>query len=257
MPKVNHDGVEISYRIVGSGDRDVLLLHGWMIAGAVYDWLIDEFDHNRWRLIVPDFRGAGTSSDADSYQLDDYLEDLEAVVDDVGVTKARVVGHSMGGQIAQLFAAEHPEFVEQLVLLNPVPLSGMELPNEAHELFVNSGQDRDSQAKILKMACIELTEEAQQTLLDQAGEISEECIRASYHAWTDGADVDRLSQLQAPTLVVGSGDPFLPPELLESEVVGPIKNARFTRVKGAGHYVQVENSEETAGVIQKFFDERQ
>ncbi|MFW5967906.1 MAG: alpha/beta fold hydrolase [Persicimonas sp.] len=250
---MSKDDVEIPYRVLGEGDRDLLLVHGWMVSGAVFDDLIEELDQTRWRIVVPDLRGASEASrTAPGYELTDYVADVHAVVEDAGLDSAVVVGHSMGGQIAQLFAAEHPEHVERLVLLCPVPVAGMELPPEADQLFKNSGQDREAQASILQMACLDLEEAARNRLLDDAGKIPSDCIRGSYLAWTSGGPTARLADIEAPTLVVGSDDPFLPPDFLNQAVVEPIAKARFERVEGAGHYVQIERAAETAALLETF-----
>ena len=252
MAKTTNNGVEISYRVIGDGERDLVLVHGWMVSGAVFDDLIEELDTSRWRLIVPDFRGSGGSGGATCYELADYVSDLRAVVDDVGTTDFGLVGHSMGGQIAQLFAAAYPDDVDALILLSPVPLSGMELPEDAHGLFLSSGEDRDKQAMILDTACIDLKDVAKARLLDDAGRIPEACIQAAYKAWTSGDDVDKLSAIEAKTLVVASDDPFLPPAFLKSAVVEPIADARLIKIDGAGHYIPVERNAETAEVIENF-----
>lgn len=253
MPNLTHDGVELSYRVVGDGERDLVVVHGWMVSGTVFDELVERFDDGNWRIVVPDLRGAGESSPADSYRLEDYAGDVLAVMDDAGVDQACLVGHSMGGQIAQLVAADHPGRIRRLALISPVPASGIELPEDAHRLFVDSGEDRASQRRILEMACLDLADEDYDRLLDDAGAIPEQCIRESFAAWTEADFADRLGAIEAPTLVVGSDDPFLPPELLDEAVVGPIADAELTRIEGAGHYIQVERPDETARVLRDFF----
>ena len=131
-------------------------------------------------------------------------------------------------------------------------MAGLELPPEAHQLFVESGKDRVKQGRILDMACLELDEEARERLLDSAGDICDACIRASYEAWTEGGFSDRLADVEARTLVIGSDDPFLPPDFLRSAVVVPIADARLSIVEGAGHYIQVERPEKTARLIEDF-----
>ncbi len=252
MEKIQRNGKGLGYRVVGQGDQDLVLVHGWMVDGTVYDDLIEALDGDSFRLIVPDLRGAGASESCDDFELTSYVEDVIAVADDAGAQTFALVGHSMGGQIAQLLASRHPGRVDSLILLCTVPASGMELPDEADQLFANSGEDRQSQQTILEMACLELPDEARERLLDAAGQIPATCIEASYRAWTGGGFEDELAKITAPTLVVGSDDPFLPPEFLKATVVKPIANAIFVHTAGAGHYVQVERPEQTARVIEKF-----
>ena len=69
---------------------------------------------------------------------------------------------------------------------------------------------------------------------------------------TRGGFADRLGSITAPTLVVASDDPFLPPDFLRAKIVAPIARARLVIVPGAGHYPQVERTRETAAVLGAF-----
>jgi pimeloyl-ACP methyl ester carboxylesterase len=138
-------------------------------------------------------------------------------------------------------------------LISPVPASGIDLPEEARQLFFNSAGDRASQEAILDMACLDIDEARKNALLDVAGEIPEACIQQSFRAWTEGGFSSRLSDISAETLVVASDDPFLPPEFLQAAVVDPIANADLAHVSGAGHYIQVERADETAEMLARYF----
>jgi pimeloyl-ACP methyl ester carboxylesterase len=247
------DQTDISYRIYGDGPLNMLCVHGWMVSGAVFDEMLSAINHPDLRVIVPDHRGTGESGRPDSgYTLERYAEDMVAVADDAGASTYVLVGHSMGGQIAQLCAAHHPERTRGLVLYNTVPATGMELPDDAHELFVHSGEDREAQRSILDMACLELSEEDRERLLDEAAKIPAACIRESYEAWTGGGFADELEKIEAPTLVVGTDDPFLPADFLGATVVDPIPRARFAYIPGPGHYPQVERPVESAALLDAF-----
>lgn len=249
------DGTEIAYRTFGVGRKDVIFVHGWMVSGAVWDPLLEALSLSEYRIAVPDLRGTGASGEADEYPLERYADDVLAVADELGAETFALVGHSMGGQIAQLVAARHPERVENLALLSPVPASGMELPDEIHELFYHSGGDLEAQRTILEQACLDLEERIAEELLEVAVEIPPDCIRASYSAWTEADFADRLGEIEAETLVVASDDPFLPVEFLEEAVVEPIDSARSVQVAGAGHYVHLERVAETKEILENFLGE--
>ncbi len=134
----SRDGVEISYRSFGGGPTTVILVHGWMVSGAVYDDLISALGvsqedpplttRDRLRLVIPDLRGAGRSGRPEGgYTVAQYADDVLAVADAVRAESFVIVGHSMGGLIAQWIAAERPERVQGAVLLCPVPASGVQL----------------------------------------------------------------------------------------------------------------------------------
>lgn len=247
------DGTKLSYRVIGDGAASIVLVHGWMVDGRVYDAMLAAFERGGCRFIVPDLRGAGGSDKpATGYTLSRYAADVLAIIEKETSGKSLVVGHSMGGQIAQLVAATAPSRVSGLALLCSVPADGMALPPDAAGLFRTSGGDRGKQSTILGLACKDISTEARDALLDGAAAIPASCIAESFDAWTGGGVADRLAAIEAPTLVVASDDPFLPPEFLREKVVKPIRRARLVVVPGAGHYVQVERARETAAVLGGF-----
>lgn len=250
---VHSQDVHISYRVIGAGSRDVILIHGWMVSGAVYDDLIAALDTEGLRLIVVDLRGSGKSGRPSSgFTIEQYATDVLAVADAVGCSKFMLVGHSMGGQIAQWIAATRPDRVSGMVLLCPVPASGIPLPADAQALFRNCGQNRGMQQTILSLACKQLTDEARERLLDDAQGVSVDCIAQAFDAWMTGGFSDRLGAIQTPTLVVATDDPFLPPPYLRQAVVSLIRGARLAILPGPGHYVQVERPRETAALLESF-----
>ncbi len=253
MPNViASDGTQLGYRTFGTGDNVIILIHGWMVSGVVYDDLLKVWTPDA-RLIIPDLRGSGTSAKPDhGYSIQRYADDVLAIADAEGASKFIVVGHSMGGQIAQYLAATHPTRVTGEVLLCPVPASGVPLPEPVVQLFGTSGRDREKQRSILNMACRELQHDSLERLLDDAGRIPASCIRESFDAWRAGGFESKLDQIRCPTLVTATDDPFLPPAILQQTVVSRIRGARLAVLPGPGHYVQVERPAQTAALLQAF-----
>ena len=97
----------------------LFMLHGWMDVSASFQFVVDALDRD-WRVVAPDWRGFGLSDRAagDCYWFPDYLADLEFVLDDVvGEAPALLVGHSMGGNIALMYAGARPDRVRAVVNL--------------------------------------------------------------------------------------------------------------------------------------------
>lgn len=254
MPHLTSDDqTQLHYRIIGNGSQTAVLVHGWMTSGAVFDGLIELLAGDDVRLIVPDLRGSGDSAPSKSgYGTERHARDILAIADHAGAQRFALVGHSMGGQIAQWIAAAAPERLTGLALVCAVPASGVPLPDDAQALFRTSGQDEGKQGTILDLACKQLAPEDRARLLKDAARISSECIQESFEVWRQGGFADRLKDIAAPTLVLGTDDPFLPPAFLRSVMVEPIANARFVHLPGPGHYPQVERPRETAAVLGAF-----
>lgn len=96
-----------------------VLLHGWMDVSASYQFTVDALQQER-RIIAPDWRGFGLTSSAqtDHYFFADYLADLDLLLDHYAPGEAvDLVGHSMGGNIAMMYAGVRPERIRRLVNL--------------------------------------------------------------------------------------------------------------------------------------------
>ena len=97
----------------------LVLLHGWMDVSASYQFTVDALQQER-RIIAPDWRGFGLSgcAQADHYFFADYLADLDLLLDHHAPGQAvDLVGHSMGGNVAMMYAGVRPERVRRLVNL--------------------------------------------------------------------------------------------------------------------------------------------
>jgi pimeloyl-ACP methyl ester carboxylesterase len=101
----------------------VFLLHGWLDAGETFQFTVDALK-NDWSIIAPDWRGFGRSEwPQEGYGFPDYLGDFDALMDEISPeAPARIVGHSMGGNIANLYAGLRPERVRCVVNLEGLGL---------------------------------------------------------------------------------------------------------------------------------------
>jgi pimeloyl-ACP methyl ester carboxylesterase len=106
------------YRWPGGDPTPLVLLHGWGDSGETYQFLVDCFTADRTCVAI-DMRGFGrTQRPADGYWFPDYLADLDALLDQLAPdTPIDLVGHSMGGNIAMLYAGVRPQRVRRLISL--------------------------------------------------------------------------------------------------------------------------------------------
>jgi pimeloyl-ACP methyl ester carboxylesterase len=107
----------------GNAQADVadtlIMLHGWMDMSASFQFVVDALGAG-WRIVAPDWRGFGRTdrTPADCYWYPDYLADLEYILDDVvGQEPAWLIGHSMGANVALMYAGARPERVRAVVNL--------------------------------------------------------------------------------------------------------------------------------------------
>ncbi len=110
--------------VVHPGDGDaVLVIHGYLDLARSFEPLLAALGAAGHRVVAPDLRGHGDSARAPAgsyYHFADYLFDVVSLLDAMGVERAHVVAHSMGGTVATMLAGTFPERVRSLALLEGV-----------------------------------------------------------------------------------------------------------------------------------------
>jgi pimeloyl-ACP methyl ester carboxylesterase len=261
---VEIDGLQICYLEAGPPDAEqtIVFVHGW--SGNLQNWW-DQFEHfqRSHRVVVFDFPGHGKSERGEhvDYSMDLYVDVLDGVFDELGIERAHVVGNSAGGWIAAMFAVEHPEHVDKLVLsdstgsryLGPV---GPILPVMSGRMLQMAkmttgehypGLDAKSRARQDFVASFAGTVE-EKPYLDMLGEL----LRPSYER------IDhRLPEIAAPTLVVwGDDDPVVPKRAMKVFVRG-LEDVRSYSIRLGGHTPMMASPDEFNCVVEAFFDERE
>lgn len=112
---------DLRYHVRTWGDPahpQLWLLHGWMDVSASFQFLVDALERD-WYVIAPDWRGFGLSQWArDGYWFADYIADLDALLREIaGEQPVDLAGHSMGGNVAGLYAGVRPARIRRLALL--------------------------------------------------------------------------------------------------------------------------------------------
>ena len=114
----------LAYRECGEGTRTLLLIHGNMSSSLHFDHLMNALS-DEFKIYAPDLRGFGHSSYHEPFDsLKALSEDLEYFVDKLRLNDIELVGWSTGGGVGMQFAADNPELVKRLVLLESVGPSG-------------------------------------------------------------------------------------------------------------------------------------
>jgi 3-oxoadipate enol-lactonase len=100
----------------------VILLHGLAVHGGMYEGGMRRALSEHFDVVVPDLRGHGlTEAPAGRWEIEDFADDVAALLDAMTVERAHVLGYSMGGFIAQSFAQRHPDRLDRLVLMCTAP----------------------------------------------------------------------------------------------------------------------------------------
>lgn len=121
LDKRTIDGVELAYRIAGdAGARPIVLIHGW--TANLHDWTsnVKPLAEAGWRVLTPDQPGHGDSAaprEPTFYSMANIADVLHQLAVELGFAPAVIVGHSMGGAVAEEYAIRHGGDVDALVLV--------------------------------------------------------------------------------------------------------------------------------------------
>jgi esterase len=110
-----HDGLNLSYLDTGGADQTLIALHSHWMEGQTFASLAAALAPG-WRVIALDQRGHGYSGHASTYMREDYLGDLDVLFVHLGISRAVLLGNSLGGVNAYQFAVRHPDYVRALIV---------------------------------------------------------------------------------------------------------------------------------------------
>ena len=259
MPTTRVNGHELHYEQRGDGEP-LLLIMG--MSGTHLTWgetflkaLEDDF-----RLTVYDHRGVGRSSRAEAgYSIVDLADDAAALLDELGIDSAHVLGISMGGMVAQELTLRHPERVRTLTLgctYSGGEGSALTSPEVGQRLF-GSMQSGDRELALRTAWEVNVSRRFAERDEDYARfreaalalPVAVPVIMAQAQAVTTHDTLARLGEIEAPTLVIhGTDDEMLPVENARL-IADRIPGARLEIMDGIGHLFWVEEPERTVELL--------
>ncbi len=268
MPKVHANGINIYYEVTGTG-KPLLL-----IAGLGYGlWLWHKMVPGlakRFQVIAFDNRGAGQTDMPDGpYNVQMMAADAAGLLESLGVSRAHVLGHSMGGFIAQELALSRPDLVDRLILSSTNFGGPHHLPVTPAAMAVmldRSGDPLEVIRRGIAVACAPGFAESHPEVVQEmvAYRLSNPVPPAQYQAQmavglglisAEACFEHRLPNVQAPTLILsGEHDQVVPPgnaDLLARQI--PHSTVRI--LPGAGHVYTLEKPAEAVAVVTEFLSE--
>ena len=261
------------------------MLHGWGDVSASWQFVVDAL-RDSWRVVAPDWRGFGLSQgNGDAYWFPDYLGDLELVLDHLSPRQpVNLVAHSLGGNVACLYAGIRPERVAKLVNLEGTGLprhTSDEAPGRYEKWLdqlrdpppgFRSYPDRAGFARRLQAENPRLTDERAAFLALHLGEeladdSSDTAIRLAAdaaHRWVNPV-LYRIEEaiacwrrVTAPVLWVTGRDSRLFREFFAAESedyrsrIACFRDVREVMVEDAGHNLHHDQPEQVARLIEEF-----
>lgn len=243
----------------GEGGRPVLLLHGFTADRDEVADVLRSLADRGWHAVAPDFRGHGGSDrpvDPGAYSFELMAADVVALADHLGWARYALVGHSMGGAVAQLVALDRPDRLSGLVLAStfhgPVPGITMELVELGRWVVRESGMTGLADALAARreenpasIAAFERLQEARSGYAEASRarleDTSPDMWMALAPRFVDQSDrLERLATLDLPTaVVVGEHDSTMLDDC--RRIADTVPGATLTVIPAAGHVPQLEN----------------
>ena len=270
-------GVRLAAKRWGDASLPPLLaLHGWLDNAGSFDALAPLLA-DRWQVVALDLRGHGRSAHIGPgawYHYVDYFDEIRAVLDHFGWARADLLGHSLGGTLASLFAAACPTRVGTLLLIEALgPLTttfDQALPQlrralDQHAAFatrrplrVFAGLDHAIKAR---MDANELSETAARAIVErgvvrvEGGWVWSSDPRltlASPQRYTEPQVLAMLDGIRASTLLILAepATSYLPRSMMDARAAA-VADIRVVRMPGH-HHLHLEDAAAIAGVIRAF-----
>jgi len=242
--------------------RALVLLHAFPIGANLWEPQMRAIPKG-WRLITPDLRGFGGSTELDSISsasMSDYAEDVVDLLQELGVTRAVIGGCSMGGYATFALLQAHPEMFEGLVLVNT--RAGADSPearaNRRNMLAVvdregASGVARDMMPKLLGNTTRESNSSIEPFVRRLIKQQSPNAIRTAIHRMMHRPDsTPLLARVSVPTLVITGAEDEMIPVDESRRMASAVKGATLVIIPGAGHLSNLEQPEAFNGALNTF-----
>jgi pimeloyl-ACP methyl ester carboxylesterase len=236
------------------GSTTLVFLHYWggshrtfgpVIAGLAAGCAAVSYDHRGW----------GAARDLPGpYGISQLADDVLDVVRELGIQRYVLVGHSMGGKVAQLAASRRPEGLAGLVLIAPAPPRPA-IDAEVAERRSHAYDSRTAVSKTIDRALVYRPLSAE--LREQVLTDSLASGRDARLAWPlQGIAEDITAEagvIEVPVQVLaGDHDRVDPPASLEADLLPVISGARMTIIEGTGHLSPLEVPDQIASHIDRF-----
>jgi pimeloyl-ACP methyl ester carboxylesterase len=230
-------------------EKTIILIHG--AASSHLVWARDLRHIEGYRVLAIDLPGHGRSEGVGFDRIEDYAKAVGSLLDVVNVRQCILLGHSMGGAIAQTLAHFQPERVIGLILIataaklpvNPTLLKTVLTDLRQVAEMINRWEWSPDAPPDLK-----------QNSLERMMELPPELIYQDYLACDRFNITPHLPEITAPTLIIGgTADKMTPLAWLQNLATG-LPHTTLETISGAGHYVILERPQKIGEIVQAWLE---
>lgn len=230
---------------------NILFIHGNLASSAWWQPCLAELSRlgtsGPGRLICADWRGCGENEPWPgdrAFTIEDLAQDFLALLDEKGIQRISLVGHSLGGLIAEQMMILQPERFEKALLLDPVGPKGVVFDDSMYEAF----RQMSASAELTRTVILSTVYGAERLDDRFAARLAADAFKAVRGIGTSVLEIlktvdlrEEVRSVKIPLLILhGEHDQILPIQDSE-ELARLMPNARFEKIAGAGHCWNVED----------------
>ncbi|MFI6637980.1 alpha/beta fold hydrolase [Streptomyces sp. NPDC050504] len=250
------DTFALPHQLIGTGSHPVLAIHGWLADRSAYSAVAADLDTAAFTYALVDLRGYGEAKDAPGqYTTSEGAADVLALADRLGWETFSLVGHSMGGSVAQRVLAAAPHRVRRLVGVSPVPASGLPMPDEQRRLFQEAAETPANRRVIFDTTTGGSRPAAWlDRVVRQSVERSDpKAFRAWFDSWAGEDFHTEIAGSEVPALAIaGALDPALSARLMRETWLIWYRRGSLVELPGAGHYAMDETPLQLIRTVEDF-----
>ena len=260
------DNLDIAYSRSGKGET-VVLIHGITTSSFIWRNIIPKLDQE-YDVIAVDLLGCGASTTdlhAD-YSIRNQADLMIGMLKKLAINKAHIVGHDIGGGIAQIIAVKYSEFVHDLVLINTVgynywpvqPITAMRTP--IFRQFAMMSLDIGILQKLIKRGLYykdRISDEFKSLVWKEMGDKKRRKSFLHFAKCLNNQHLmdiaENLKEIKFPVLIIrGDGDLYLN-SIISQKLQEDIPNSLLFKVKTGGHYIQEDEPDLISESLLNFY----
>jgi pimeloyl-ACP methyl ester carboxylesterase len=256
MPHVQLNDFKMHYMECGAGPEAVVFVHGWVSTHRWWQATLDRLPP-RLHAYAIDLRGAGESEQVEAgHTFQQYADDLQQLVEALGLERFTLVGHSMGGQIALQYALDHQDRLKAMVLVDPVAASGNKIdPGIVEWCKTVQGQPEGQRVIVQGAIPTPIASGLMDQLVADAAAWGPAIYNETLAEMARFNVAGRLGEIKVPTLVTWADKDTSVPFPSIAEIYSGIPGCGLEVWHGVGHSGPIEAPDRFAALLQQFMAE--
>lgn len=256
----SYEGAGMNYEAFGSGDRVLVLLHGW--GGSTESWIPVTRDFQKdFRVIAVDFPGFGKSPEpAVGWSVDEYARLTAAFLRSLNAKKLYLIAHSFGGRVALAVNRDDPVLIHKQILtgcagLPPKKSEKEKLSVRAVHMVSALADNRLTRAVAGDKAIDKARDKMRNVFGSSDYKNASPLMKETFQKVIAQDLTDCLGRVKASTLLVWGENDTATPIWMGREMEKSIRDAGLVVFEGAGHYAYLEQYARFRAIAENFFSD--